>query len=54
MFQVAKWDIVRAKEKEMTAHLRMLQDKNRRLQRFIAHVYVHKIGAKLIRNFQAL
>lgn len=54
MFQVAKWDIVRAKEKEMTAHLRMLQDKNRRLQRCIAHVYVHKIGAKLIRNFQAL
>ena len=54
MFQVAKWDIVRAKEKEMTAHLKSLQDKQKRLQRCIAHVFVHKIGAKLVRNFQAL
>ena len=54
MFQVAKWDIVRAKEKEMTAHLKSLQDKQRRLQRCITHVFVHKIGAKLKKNFQAL
>ena len=52
MLQVAKWDIVRAKEKEMQANLQRLKIRHNKMKKVITHVVLHKFLTKVAKKFQ--
>ena len=54
MFQVAKWDIVRSKEKEMLANLHRLKVKQRKMVKWITHVVLLQIMHKFHKKFETL
>ena len=54
MFQVAKWDIVRAREKEMLFNLQILKEKQQKVQKCMHHVLLYKIIVKWWNDFKRL
>ena len=53
MLQAVKWDIVRAKEKEMQNKLDELKSQQKKMEKCITHIVLHQIVAKLFENIQA-
>ena len=54
LFQLAKWDIVRAKEKEALAKLSKLKLKQKYMIKGINHLTLFKIVMKLSKQFESL
>ena len=51
---MAKWDIVRAKEKEMLGKLQDLRIKQRNMEKCITHIVLHQMIAKLYKNVKSM
>ena len=54
MLQVAKWDIVRAKEKEMLTKLGDLKTKQKNMEKCITHIVLHQMLVRLYTNTSEL